>query len=391
VHGGVEGSGKSHFFAEMLVERCLTEKTFAVCVREVQKSLKQSVKRLIENKIQSLGVGSYFDIQVDMIKTPYGGQIIFQGMQDHTAESIKSLEGFDVAWVEEAQSISLRSLGLLRPTIRKAGSELWFSWNPGLATDAVDDLLRGPNAIKSDGGVIVVEANWLHNPWFPQELRDEMASDLERSPETYDHVWNGAYQTVSDAIIFNKRTVFKSFETPATVGRFFYGVDWGFANDPLVVIRSFIQDDILYIDQEEFGYSVEIDETGALFERVPGIRQWPIKADGARPELISYMKRSGFDISAATKWAGSVEDGIAHLRGFKSIVIHDRCPNMAREARLYSYKTDKLSGDILPVIVDKHNHGWDAVRYSLDGYIKGKRPMAISDSILRRSAQPARR
>jgi hypothetical protein len=140
------GSGKSWFFAEWIVERCVMRRTDVVCVREVQKSLKQSVKKLIENKIEELGVGHLFDIQTAEIKCPHGGVIIFQGMQNHTADSIKSLEGFDIAWVEEAQSISQFSLDLLRPTIRKPGSQLVFSWNPRFDTDPIEVLLRGENA-----------------------------------------------------------------------------------------------------------------------------------------------------------------------------------------------------------------------------------------------------
>ena len=130
-HGG-RGSGKSYFFAELLVERCLMQKTHAVCIREIQKSLNQSVKKLIEEKIEVLGVAKYFEVQESLIKGKNGSLIIFQGMQNHTADTIKSLQGYDIAWVEEAQSLSARSLELLRPTIRKEGSEIWFSWNPDL-------------------------------------------------------------------------------------------------------------------------------------------------------------------------------------------------------------------------------------------------------------------
>jgi phage terminase large subunit len=366
VHGG-RGSGKSHFFAEALVEKCLTEDAVrAVCIREIQKSLEQSVKRVIEDKIQALGVGHYFDVLDKEIRTPGDGLILFQGMQDHTAESIKSLEGYDVAFCEEAQALSKRSLQLLRPTIRKPGSELWFAWNPASADDPVDQLLRGPNKLTN---ATVVEANWRDNPFFPDVLREEMLTDRELFPDDFDHVWEGGYLTISDAIIFRRRVTIENFSTPLDA-RFFFGADWGFANDPTVLLRSFIRDERLYVDYEEFGHHVEIDDTPALFDKVPGSRLWPIKADGARPETISYMRRKGFQISAAEKWPGSVEDGIAHLKGFKQIVIHERCKNLQIEARRYSFKVDKKTGDILPIIVDAWNHGWDSARYSLDGYIQ---------------------
>lgn len=199
-HGG-RGSGKSHFFAELLVERCLMSLgTRAVCVRELQKSLKESAKRLIEDKIGALGMGRHFDILTDRIVTPGGGVIIFQGMRDHTAESIKSLEGFDIAWVEEAQTLSERSLEMLRPTIRKPGSELWFSWNPRRATDPVDVLLRGASMPPD---AIVVQANYSDNPFLPRELDDERRHDQRAKPDRYPHIWLGAYEPAAVGAIWD--------------------------------------------------------------------------------------------------------------------------------------------------------------------------------------------
>jgi PBSX family phage terminase large subunit len=182
---GGRGSGKSHFFGEMLVETCQAERgTLAVCIREAQRTLAQSSKRLIESKIAALGLGHHFKTFNDRIETPGDGIIIFRGMQDHTAESIKSLEGFRIAWIDEAQSLSARSLSLLRPTIRAEGSELWASWNPRRRSDAIDDFLR---TRKPDGSV-VVQANWRDNPWFPAVLEEERKTDLSRYPDRYDHI-----------------------------------------------------------------------------------------------------------------------------------------------------------------------------------------------------------
>ncbi len=199
---GGRGSGKSHFFAEAVVERCLWQPgTRVLCAREVQKSLKDSVKKLIEDKIGVLGVGDRFGVLNTEIKTPGGGLIVFQGLQDHTAESVKSLEGFDVAWVEEAQSLSARSLELLRPTIRAPGSELWFSWNPRNASDPVDSLLRG---LEPPPGAVVVKANYSDNPFFPAELEAERAFDERTKPERYAHIWLGAYEPVAIGAIWDR-------------------------------------------------------------------------------------------------------------------------------------------------------------------------------------------
>lgn len=200
-HGG-RGSGKSHFFAEKLVEDCLAEPgTRAVCIREVQKSLKESAKRLIEDKLNALNIGPEFDVQSSEIKTPGGGVILFQGMQDHTADSIKSLEGMDRAWIEEAQSLSERSFKLLRPTIRKERSEIWASWNPRRKVDPVDAFFRNS---KPDPEVVCVRANWRDNPWFPEVLEAERKRDLANDPEGYDHVWEGGYATVNKGAYFAK-------------------------------------------------------------------------------------------------------------------------------------------------------------------------------------------
>jgi phage terminase large subunit len=197
-HGG-RGSGKSHFFAELMVDDSLRIPGLrSVCIREVQRTLKESAKRLIEDKIISLNVGDRFRVLDDRIETPGNGVIAFQGMQDHNAETIKSLEGFSRAWVEEAQTLSERSLTLLRPTIRTENSELWFSWNPRRKIDAVDHFLRN-DPPKS---ALVVQANWRDNPWFPDVLRAERDEDLRKRPDQCEHIWEGAYVKVFQGAYF---------------------------------------------------------------------------------------------------------------------------------------------------------------------------------------------
>lgn len=363
-HGG-RGSGKSHFFAELLVERAAFEDGFrAVCIREVQKSIKGSVKLLVEDKIRTFGLQQYFDIKQDEIVTSRGGQIQFQGMQNHTAESIKSLEGFDVAWGEEAQSLSERSLSLLRPTIRKPGSELWFSWNPGKESDPVDALLRCANPPPDS---IVVEANYADNPWFDQTtLREEMEYDRRRDPDKYAHIWCGKYQSHSSSRVFRNWRIAKPDEEFPEAKRFYFGADWGFSIDPTALVRCFIVGRTLYVDYEAYKIGCEIDNTPALFDTVPGARKWPITADSSRPETISYMRRHGYEnITHARKGKGSVEEGIEFLKTF-DIVVHERCKHMADELSFYSYETDKKTDEVLPVLKDEKNHLIDALRYAVE-------------------------
>jgi phage terminase large subunit len=391
-HGG-RGSGKSHAFAEMLVVRATQQAGLrAACVREVQKSLKNSVKLLVEDKIKSLGVSSLFEVLEAEIRTPGGGVIVFQGMQNHTADSIKSLEGFDVAWVEEAQSLSQRSLDLLRPTIRKPGSELWFSWNPNKPTDPVDVLLRGE---KPPADAVVIEVNWQSNPFLPDELRADLEDDRRRDPDKYLHVWEGHYSLNSEARVFRNWKV-EEFETPKDA-IFRFGADWGFAIDPTVLVRCFIVGRSLYVDQSVSKVGCEIDETPYLFSGNRKPEHWPkteryenrwnhpgiegaskflIRADSARPETVSYMKRHGFRITEAVKGPGSLEDGVEFLRSF-DIIVHPRCKHVSDELTLYSYKTDPQTSEILPMLEDKNNHTIDALRYALEELRRtGWRPTA---------------
>jgi phage terminase large subunit len=377
-HGG-RGSGKSHFFGEMLIERSIMEKTDAVCVREVQKSLKQSVKKLLEGKIEALNAGAYFDVQDAQIKSTHGGLIMFQGMQNHTAESIKSLEGFDIAWVEEAQSLSQRSLDLLRPTIRKPGSELWFSWNPRESTDPVDALLRGE---EPPPGAVVVEANYMDNPWLPEELRIEMEYDKRRDPDKYAHIWLGKYQQNSEARVFKSWRI-EEFERPAgTIHRL--GADWGFSVDPSVLIRCDIQGNLLYVDYEAYQVGCEIVNLPELFMSVPDAEKWPITADSARPETISHMQKNGFPkIRPAIKGAKSLEEGVEFLKSF-DIIVHPRCTHLIDELSLYKYKEDPLTGAILPILEDKDNHVIDALRYACEGARRAGKAPKPSKPVVRR-------
>ena len=225
-HGG-RGSGKSHFFGELMVETCAAEPgTRAVCIREVQKSLAQSSKRLIEDKIRQLKLSGRFRSFTDRIATPGDGLILFQGMQDHTAESIKSLEGFRIAWIDEAQMLSARSLALLRPTIRAERSELWASWNPRRKADAIDDFLRA----RKPAGAVVVEANWRDNPWFPKVLEDERRLDLERYPDRYEHIWEGGYARAFEGAYF--AALLAEAKAAGRIGKV--------TADPLLPLRAFI-------------------------------------------------------------------------------------------------------------------------------------------------------
>ncbi|WP_186104518.1 PBSX family phage terminase large subunit [Burkholderia gladioli] len=368
-HGG-RGSGKSHNFGDLWLEENVSDKFDVVCVRETLKSLEFSVKKLLESKIEAFNAGDYFDVQDRRILSRNGGTTIFEGMQNHTAESIKSLEGFDRAWFTEAQNATEKSLTILRPTIRKPGSQIWADWNPSKATDPIDALLRGA---EPPPGSIVVEANFMDNPWLPDVLRTEMEYDKRRDPDKYAHVWLGKYQQRTEARVF-KNWVIEEFERPAgTIHRL--GADWGFATDPSVLVRCDIDGNRLYVDYEAYQVGCEIVNLPELFMGVPDAENWPITADSARPETISHMRNHGFPkIRAAIKGARSLEEGVEFLQSF-DIVVHPRCIHVIDELTLYKYKEDPLTGLVLPILEDKHNHVIDALRYACEG---ARRAMKVS-------------
>lgn len=197
---GGRGSGKSHFFAERLVEMSIDRRVRAACIREVQNSLKDSVQQLLKDKIAKFGVGHMFDVVSGEIRGPNESLWIFKGMQDYNAETIKSLEDFDIAWVEEAQTFSQKSLTILRPTMRREDSEIWASWNPRFKTDPIDKFLRKEKPKNS----IIVEVSYRDNPWFPKVLQEEMEHDREANPERAAHVWDGDYAQVFEGAYYGK-------------------------------------------------------------------------------------------------------------------------------------------------------------------------------------------
>ena len=266
-------------------------------------------------------------------------------------DSIKSLEGFDEAWVEEAQSLTIRSMDILRPTIRKPGSRILFTWNPALATDPVDSLFKAgdppPNSI-------VVPVNYYDNPFFPDVLRDEMEYDKARDPDKYAHVWLGEYLQNSSTRVFTNWRVEECSPPAGAVLR--YGADFGFSIDPSTLIRCWTEGHNLYIDHEAWQLGCEIDKLPTLFMSVPEAEKWPLVADSARPETISYLRKHGFPrIQKAVKGARSLEEGVEFLKAY-DIIVHPRCEHLIDELTLYQYKTDPMTGQVLPVLKDKDNH-----------------------------------
>lgn len=306
---GGRGSGKSHFFAGQLVEDCLRfpgeaqEGLRAICGREIQKSLKQSAKRLVEDKITEfrLGEADGFRIYTDSIKTPGDGLIVFQGLQDHTTDSIKSFEGFHRFWGEEAHTLSRSSIGLIRPTIRweskRLGlqSEMWWSWNPRRKVDAVDEMLRSATL---PTGAAVVKANWSDNPWFPTVLEQERLDSLRNNPDQYEHIWNGGYMTVSDGAYFARDLALAREQ--GRIGHV--------SADPLMQIRAFW----------------DIGGSGA---RADYTAIWVAQFIGREIRVLDYYEAQGQPLASHLNWLRSKgygsaycilpHDGVNHEKVFK--------------------------------------------------------------------------
>ncbi|SPY42774.1 PBSX family phage terminase large subunit [Proteus mirabilis] len=388
---GGRGSAKTRTFAMMSAVKAYQAAEQGIsgvilCGREFMNSLEESSMEEVKQAIRSIPwLNDYFDIGEKYIRTKCKRvNYVFCGLR-HNLDSIKSKARILLAWVDEAESVSDLAWKKLRPTVRESGSEIWVTWNPEKDGSATDKRFRKTPPKNS----IIVEMNYNDNPWFPDVLEEERLDDLNSLEYSdYAWIWEGAYLENSDKQVLANKYVVQSFPDDLwqKADRLLFGADFGFAKDPNTLLRQFILNDCLYIEYEVYGIGVELDHMPAFYDKIPESRKWPIKADSARPETISYLKRQGFNISAAKKWQGSVEDGITHLRGFKQIIIHPRCKETAKEARLYSYKTDRITGEVLPVIEDKNNHCWDAVRYGLDGYItqKSNAGLLVPKRLLRR-------
>lgn len=374
---GGRGAARSHFFADLMVDYALDSGFRGVCLREYQTNLDQSAKLLIEDKIRVRGLESKFRMLDTHTETPGDGIIIYKGLKSYNADNIKSLEGFKVAWLEEAQKASQRSLDLLRPTIRRDDGEMWFSWNPDQPTDPIEKLLRSPDGPPPNS--VVIHGTYRDNPWFPSVLRTELEWDKAHDFEKYLHVWEGQYQTKSEARVFKNWRV-EDLGLDAEPAAWLAGADWGFSKDPTTLLRMRqVGERTLYVRNELYRIGVEIDHIPEFFDDlVPGEPRWArnirIIADSARPETISYLQRHGYPkLEAATKGPDSVKEGVIFLQGY-DIVVHPSCRHAIDELTHYSYKTDAQTGIVFVpnVLEDKKNHVIDPMRYAAEPLRKPK-------------------
>lgn len=364
-------AGKSWGIAQELIARGHEQPLNIVCARETQKSIRSSVIKLLSNTIRRNQLTDIYDVQRAAIYHPNGTEFSFEGLR-HNIDNVRGIEDADIVWIEEARNASQESLDIFIPTIRKPGSEIWMSLNPKFKTDPVyvrfvEPFLKeiNTNGYYEDDRHIIVKTGFWDNPWFSEESRAEMEWCKQHDYDKYRHVWLGECQEHNDSRVFNNWRE-GELDVPKDAV-WHYGADWGFSQDPTILLRCYCNHDkrILYIDNEVYGVGIEIDDTPALFDKMPEVRRWHIKADSARPETISYMRRHGFKISGAKKGPGSVDEGVKFLQSY-DIVVHPRCKNLLYELQHYSYKVDRHTDEVTPVLLKKNDHCIDALRYALE-------------------------
>ncbi len=374
LYGG-RGGLKSWQGGRKCLIRALENKTKILCCREYQNSIGDSVIGVLKSQSALLGLDGYFDFKRDGVDCINGTEFIFAGLSKNP-ESIKSKEGIGYCWVEEATSVSSYSLEeILLPTItRNKGAQCLITFNTGDGSEPIHKKFitnKHPHAYVS-------KINYTDNPFIDAGFIEEAELMRDTDYDRYKHIYLGEVFHMSENQIFRNKYKVQEFEPNIAWGNPLFGADWGFAKDPTTLIKMFFYDDVLYIYDERYMRGCEIRDTATLFDGIEDSRRHKINADSARPELISHLRHEGFNIDGVSKTKlgadkeNYVVGGINWLLSLKGIVIHPRCVHMIEEARLYSYKCDKITGEVLNIIEDDNNHCWDAVRYGAQPLIQNK-------------------
>lgn len=382
---GGRGSAKTRTFALLSALRVIEMRNEGLsgvflCGREFMNTLQDSSLEEIKQVIQEDEyLNSQFDCGKEYIRTKCGAiKYLFVGLR-HNLDSLKSKARVLCSWIDEAETVSETAWMKLTATVlREPKSEIWITYNP----ESPESATHRRFVEQFDPTIMVsADCNWSDNPWFPIGLEKQRQSDMKNRPDIYDHIWEGEFLTRTEAQIFAGKFRTEEFTpNPAWDGPY-CGLDFGFAKDPNAAVLIWKTGNTLYIEKEYYGVGVEIDKLGGeLLKAIPEFATHVVRADSARPDLISYLKRQTGQtggtgqiprIEGAVKGKGSVEDGVEFIKSH-NVIIHPRCTNTLKEFKLYSYKVDRLSGDILPVIVDDWNHIIDSARYALEPVMRSK-------------------
>lgn len=377
---------KGYMFAELGISGTI------LCAREFMNTLSDSSMEEIKQAIRSIPfLNDYYDMGENYIRTKNKNvSYSFCGLR-HNLDSIKSKARILLCWIDEAETVSEVAYRKLLPTVREEitmpdgsvyNSEIWITWNPEKRESPTSVRFRHDSIM--DGSTVIglgAELNYTDNPWFPEVLDIERRRDQRNQDDaTYRWIWEGAYLEMSESQIFKNKYEVKEFEPDyQNWDGPYIGLDFGFAQDPTACVKAWIHDGCIWIEREAGKVGLELDDTiGFLEHYIEDIKSYPVYADNARPESISHLKKKGlFRIAAVEKGKGSVEDGIEFIKSFNKVYIHPRCKGTLSEFRDYSYKKDRLTDEVLPIIVDKDNHYVDALRYALEKIMKRGRGMNI--------------
>lgn len=407
IYGG-RGSGKTRTVSSIITEGIRYHGNRVLCMREIQSSIAESSHQELSDEIDRRGLApGQMVITDNRIKSKVSkGLAWFAGLLRNLA-SIKGKAGLNTGWCDEAENVSLMSWDVLIPTLRAEGSELFITFNPRFDTDPTWTEFVAPyisqmvDGVFENDTILVIDCNWRDNPWFTSKLNRQRVTMKERDIDRYNWIWEGLFNKKSDIQVLGGKWVVDDFEPKEEWAGPYFGADFGFSQDPATLLKSWIHDNVLYIEYEAYQQGVELDDypkfyagkEGATPEElenwshlddkkwpgVPGAKDHLIWADESAPAIISKIASHGFKIRGAAKnfkdtgAKGSIETGIIYLRSFERIVIHTRCRHTASECSLYWYKQDKLTEEILPDIIDAHNHAIDALRYSLVKLINRKK------------------
>lgn len=391
LYGG-RASGKSLAVADFLITQTAYDRKMVLCCREFQSSIKDSVHKLLRERIYDLGLDSYFTITRDSIRSHAGSEFIFKGLRQHYQE-IKSTQGINYCWVEEAERVSAESWEVLKPTVREELSEILITFNPENEQNPTYQQF----IINQPPDALVIKINYYDNPFLPKVLLQEIEYDKKHNPDRFHHIWEGECAKMSNAVIFNGKFEIKPCNIFTLGGLDFtpdnhklridykYGMDFGFSSDPFACIETFKHERTIYITRELYWHGMEsLDIVPMLKQKIPELVKYNrrVIADSHDPATISQLSRTqihrsgerieALNIIGAVKGPGSVEEGINWLKSFK-IVVDPSCKNTIFELHNYKYQVDKNNGEIIPKIEDKHNHAIDALRYAYNDEIVSER------------------
>lgn len=363
VYGGRD-SGKSTMVVLWFVLLSFKDRYRFLNIKKTARTIRDSVYSLYEEVIKKNNLESYFTFTQTSIKNNVtGSEFLFTGLLP-SAERIKSVNKINYCFIEEASELTQDDWDIVIPTIREPGNKIFIVFNPADGTEPVYKTFIDNTPENAE----VVKINYDDNPFLSDESKDYIEYLKEVDWEKYKHIYEGEKLLISDKVIFKNKYEVRHFETPNDAV-FYHGMDWGgggAAQDPSVAVRCFIDDNTLYIDKESYltGAAADLDNMpDHLIADIPTSYKWQILSDTNFPNSIKYLRNRGFNIKPVKKM--KIIDGINFLKSFEKIIIHPDCENTAYEFMTYSWKTDKMSGDIIPEPEDKHNHCIDTVRYSL--------------------------